>query len=185
MGTLLETLTYQPKELAFGTSGLRGLVTDMTDLECYANTVGFLRFLQQSERFNPGQKICVAGDLRDSTEHIMRAVHTAIADSGFETVYCGLIPTPAVAFYASEQGLPCVMVTGSHVPEDRNGIKFYKIAGEVLKEDELGIQQAISDVRTSLYGAESTLFTPEGMLTQPKALPAEDPAAAQAYRRRY
>jgi phosphomannomutase len=34
----------QPTTLAFGTSGLRGLVTDITDLEAYINTKGFLRF---------------------------------------------------------------------------------------------------------------------------------------------
>jgi phosphomannomutase len=183
--TLRETLTYEPKELAFGTSGLRGLVTDMTDLECYINTAGFLRFLQQSERFEPGHKVCVAGDLRDSTDRILRAVHKAITDYGFETVNCGHIPTPALAFYAAEQGLPCIMVTGSHVPEDRNGIKFYKIEGEVLKEDELGVQQAVSDVRTVLYASENNLVTPEGMLVRPLELPAEQPDAAQAYRRRY
>ena len=33
-----------PKSLAFGTSGLRGLVTDITDLEAYINTRGFLDY---------------------------------------------------------------------------------------------------------------------------------------------
>jgi phosphomannomutase len=183
--TLRELLTYEPKDLAFGTSGLRGLVTDMTDLECYINAAGFLRFLQQSERFEPGHKVCVAGDLRESTDRILRAVHKAITDYGFETVNCGHIPTPALAFYAAEQGLPCIMVTGSHVPEDRNGIKFYKIEGEIVKEDELGVQQAVADVRTALYGSENSLVTPEGMLVQPLELPAVTDDAAQMYRRRY
>lgn len=183
--TLRDVLTYEPKELAFGTSGLRGLVTDMTDLECYVNTAGFLKFLQQSGRFEPGRRVFVAGDLRESTDRILRAVHKAITDYGFETVNCGHIPTPALAFYAEQQGSPCIMVTGSHVPEDRNGIKFYKIEGEVLKEDELGVQQAVSDVRTTLYASENSLVTPEGMLVQPLELPAEQPEAAQAYRRRY
>jgi len=31
------------------------------------------------------------------------------------------------------------MVTGSHIPEDRNGIKFNKPTGEILKTDERGI----------------------------------------------
>jgi phosphomannomutase len=30
------------------------------------------------------------------------------------------------------------MVTGSHIPDDRNGIKFYRPAGEMLKDDEAG-----------------------------------------------
>jgi phosphomannomutase len=32
------------------------------------------------------------------------------------------------------------MVTGSHIPADRNGIKFYRPKGEVLKEDEAGMR---------------------------------------------
>ena len=28
------------------------------------------------------------------------------------------------------------MVTGSHIPADRNGIKFNKCSGEILKRDE-------------------------------------------------
>jgi phosphomannomutase len=31
------------------------------------------------------------------------------------------------------------MVTGSHIPDDRNGIKFYRPDGEILKDDEPGI----------------------------------------------
>ena len=38
-------LTYIPCELRFGTSGLRGLVREMTDLEVYINTRGFLDYL--------------------------------------------------------------------------------------------------------------------------------------------
>jgi len=35
------------------------------------------------------------------------------------------------------------MVTGSHIPDDRNGIKFNKCAGEVLKSDEKGMSSQI------------------------------------------
>jgi hypothetical protein len=35
----------RPTALAFGTSGLRGLVEDITDLEAYVNTRGFLDYL--------------------------------------------------------------------------------------------------------------------------------------------
>jgi phosphoglucomutase len=50
MKTTQQSLAYQPVELAFGTSGLRGLATDMTDLECYINVIGFIRFLEQADR---------------------------------------------------------------------------------------------------------------------------------------
>lgn len=184
MATTRELLSYQPVELAFGTSGLRGLVTDMTDLECYINAAGFIRFLEHADRFAKKSKIYLGGDLRHSTPRIMRAMHQAITDAGHEAVYMGLIPTPALAYFALQKGAPCIMVTGSHIPDDRNGIKFYKTEGEVLKEDELGIQEAVAAVRAEVYAAEPNMFTPEGMLTQPPVLPPADPAAGQMYVRR-
>lgn len=181
---LRDLLTYQPVELGFGTSGLRGLVTDMTDLECYINAAGFLRFLAQADGLREGT-IYLAGDLRHSTPRILRAVHKAIADAGFATEYCGLTPTPALAFYARQKTAPCIMVTGSHIPDDRNGIKFYKAGGEVLKEDELAIKEAVAAVRAEVYGSATGGFAADGSLVAPPELPAEAKAAAAAYAKRY
>jgi len=187
MTTLRDILTYEPNELSFGTSGLRGLVTDMTDLECYINTAGFLRFLTQADGLTEDTPVYLAGDLRHSTPRILRAVAKAIEDSGHTVVYCGLIPTPAVAYYALQQHAPCIMVTGSHIPEDRNGIKFYRSAGEVLKKDETGIKEAVATVRDELYNAEAetSIFGADGLLIAAHELPPENPAAIEAYQKRY
>ena len=87
----------RPTKLAFGTSGLRGLVSDITDLEAYVNTVGFLEYLVQSNRALIRQ-VAIGGDLRPSTdsEHrsILRAVARGCQDAGFEVVHCGKLPTP-------------------------------------------------------------------------------------------
>ncbi len=180
---LLESLTYEPHELAFGTSGLRGLVADMTDLECYINVSGFVKFL--AHRLEPGAEIFVAGDLRDSTPRIVAAVSQAIRDKGYKPVYCGLIPTPAVALYAQDQNAACIMVTGSHIPADRNGIKFYKPSGEVLKSDESDIQVAVSDVRQRIYSTEQANFNPDGSLSSALTPLREIPEAASSYIDRY
>lgn len=187
MPTIRETLTYQPVELAFGTSGLRGLVTDMTDLECYINAVGFLRFLAQADNQAPHSTIYLAGDLRESTPRILKVMAKAITDAGHTVVYCGLIPTPAVAYYAALKGAPCIMVTGSHIPDDRNGIKFYKAAGEVLKEDELAIKEAVAAVRAEQYAItpDEAEFNPDGSLKHHVAMPAEDTQAVVAYKERF
>src|SRR5579883_1023298 len=163
---LIDSLSYQPTVLPFGTSGLRGLARDMTDLECYINTLGVVEFLQQQDGLQPGEAIYIAGDLRTSTPRIMRAVAAALANSGCRPVNCGLIPTPALAFYALTQHSPCIMITGSHIPADRNGIKFYKRAGEVLKPDEAAIRGAVGAVRERLYAAEAvtSAFAPNGRL---------------------
>jgi phosphomannomutase len=41
--------------------------------------------------------------------------------------------------------LPAIMVTGSHIPADRNGLKFYLGTGEIEKADEAGILAALGD----------------------------------------
>ena len=41
-------LDHTPTALAFGTSGLRGLVKDITDLEAYINVSGALQYLLDS-----------------------------------------------------------------------------------------------------------------------------------------
>lgn len=187
MLSLQDSLTYQPVELAFGTSGLRGLVSDMTDLECYINVRGFLNFLENNANLASGATVYLAGDLRDSTPRIMRVTSQAITDGGYLAVYCGLIPTPAVAYYALLQQAPSVMVTGSHIPADRNGIKFNKADGEVLKADELGINEAVAAVRETLYTEETSAsgFAADGTLQQlPELLPIHA-AAAAAYLQRY
>lgn len=177
--TLRDSLNYTPNDLKFGTSGLRGLLSDMTDLECYINTAGFIRFLQASGE-HP-HTIYIGGDLRASTPRIMQVVAEAATNEGMQVVNCGLIPTPALAFFALLHQQPCIMVTGSHIPDDRNGIKFYKSAGEVLKEDESAIQSAVAAVRAELYGGGTERFLPDGSLVVLKDLPTPDTAAEEAY----
>jgi len=166
MATIRESLSYQPVELGFGTSGLRGLVIDMTDLECYINSVGFLHFLELNGQIQPGATVYVAGDLRDSTPRITIAVARAIEDKGYVVGYGGLIPTPAIASYALLNDAASIMVTGSHIPADRNGIKFYKIGGEILKSDEQAIKDAVSVERERMYSepSDASPFNSEGFL---------------------
>ena len=65
--TLRQALSYEPVELAFGTSGLRGRVRDITSLEAYANTKGFLFRLLDTGDITRGNTVFVSGDLRPST----------------------------------------------------------------------------------------------------------------------
>jgi len=163
---------HHPRPLAFGTSGLRGLVADITDLEAYINTRGFLDYLFEIKDVRKGETIYVAGDLRPSTDSpnrsIMAAVARAIAEAGLQVVSLGKIPTPALASFAIEHGQPSIMVTGSHIPFDRNGIKFNKSQGEVLKEDEEGILDAVDHIRRQEYSklSSDSLFKDDGMFKE-------------------
>jgi phosphomannomutase len=180
------------RPLTFGTSGLRGLVTDITDLEAYVNTRGFLDYLVSIGDALPGTPVAVAGDLRPSTDSpersVLRAVARAVTDAGYQVVSCGRIPTPAVTAYGLSKGWPSIMVTGSHIPFDRNGIKFNKSQGEVLKDDEAPILRSVEVARRAQYDrpAGESLFSDDGMfrsLTLP--LPSVTTEARDRYLRRY
>lgn len=140
----------------FGTSGVRGLVVAMTDKICWLYTKAFIQFLEHKYSITKGTKVAIAHDLRDSSPRITKAVIKAVKDSGYEPVYCGEIPSPAVMLYGITNQIPSVMVTGSHIPEDRNGIKFNTPYGEVLKEDE---EMIVSQVIT----VDDNTFDENGM----------------------
>jgi phosphomannomutase len=164
--------------VAFGTSGARGLASAMTDRVCYAYTVGFLQYLERAGEVHPGDAVAIAGDYRPSSDRIMAAAASAVTDLGYRPVYCGHIPTPAVAAYGMAEGIASLMVTGSHIPDDRNGIKFNKPAGEILKADEAGIR----DQQVSL---PLEPFDEHGMFLEAPPLPPEDSAAYRGYLARY
>lgn len=149
--------------VAFGTSGARGLVSAMTDAVCFAYTVGYLRHLADLGEFHAGQPVAVAGDLRPSTPRILRACVAAIRSVGGEPVLCGFVPTPALCVYAFERGIPSLMVTGSHIPADRNGIKFNRARGEFLKEDEAGMRVQNVALPADWFDAEGALAVPVEM----------------------
>ena len=135
----------EKSDVSFGTSGVRGLAKNMTFSVCYAYVTAFIQYLEEIDELNSKTKtICIAGDLRPSTKEIMLSVCCAIMDKKYKVINCGNIPTPALAHYSFQNNFPSIMITGSHVPSDRNGIKFYKSSGEILKKDEIKI--SIQDV---------------------------------------
>jgi len=140
--------------VAFGTSGARGLATAMTDLVCYAFTKGFLQYLESiSQLKHAGESVAVAGDFRPSTDRVMEAVCRAAEEMGYRAINCGKIPSPAVVLFGLEKRIPAIMVTGSHIPDDRNGIKFNKATGEILKDDEQGVAGQIVELNDALFDA--------------------------------
>ncbi len=164
--------------VGFGTSGARGLVADMTDRVCYAYTLAFLQYLAAQGDVAPGSQVAIAGDYRSSTPCIMGAAAQAIEAMGYEPVNCGFIPTPALTLYGIHHAIPSLMVTGSHIPDDRNGIKFNRPDGEILKRDEAAI-------RSQQVEIPADLFSHDGMLKIAAGLPQEQPQAYQDYLRRY
>jgi phosphomannomutase len=146
--------------VAFGTSGVRGLVTQMSDEICAAYTQAFLTVLKQSYDFD---SVAIGIDLRPSSPQIAQACAATIEANGLKIDFCGELPTPALAYYAQKQGIPAIMVTGSHIPFDRNGMKFYRPDGEISKADELAM------INLPLEMANKTISAPR-LSINPKAI---------------
>lgn len=150
----------------FGTSGARGLVSSMSDEVCYAYAQSFLRAVAST-----AGTVVLGHDLRPSSPAIAAACARAVRDAGKQVLFVGALPTPAIAYYAAVQGAPAIVVTGSHIPFDRNGIKFYRADGEISKEDE----QAMLDTKVET----------DAVVAAAPALPDAAAEPAQAYLQRY
>lgn len=131
----------------FGTSGLRGRVVDLNpDL-----VAKYVRAFVSACDIGTG--LFVGQDLRPSSPAIADDVLKAARGMGVDVAACGAVPTPALALAAREAGASAVMITGSHIPADRNGLKFYSTKGEITKKDEAAITGALGTNPTGSKGA--------------------------------
>ncbi|WP_274760176.1 phosphomannomutase [Pseudoalteromonas sp. G4] len=159
--------------VAFGTSGARGLVSDFTPEVCAAFAISFASVLQKEA---PVITIAVAIDNRPSSYQMAQAICAGLAQLCITAEFYGVIPTPALAFYAMQHTMPCIMVTGSHIPFDRNGLKFYRPKGEITKTDETAILSAsvnlepieslpelteLSDAKSTYIQRNTEAFSPD------------------------
>jgi len=123
----------------FGTSGLRGLVTELTPELVTNYTRAFLAACPH------GGAVHVGWDLRPSSPAIAAVVMGAVQAAGLRAIQVGAVPTPALALGSMGAGHAAIMVTGSHIPANRNGLKFYVPGGEVSKADEAAINAHLGD----------------------------------------
>src|ERR1700677_2896506 len=200
--SLRSRLNYEPQVLGFGTSGRRGKVVDLTQLEIYLNALAELQYLQSlplpEGGIRRGEDFYFAYDLRPSSSkfvpqeegrgEIAQAIVQAISDAGMQAVNLGRIPTPALASFALSRNKGSIMVTGSHIPFERNGYKTNSSRGELLKEQEAPINERVRLVRKKLYEQpwDQSQFDQRGMLKSGhQALPEEQSEARAAYIERF
>lgn len=112
----------------------------LTNEAVYATVCAFLKFLsQKTAKASP--KIAVGNDVRISAERILAQVRRAAQDSGCDLVYTGLCSTPSMFMLLKDGDWDCdasIMITASHLPFDRNGLKFFTpeggLEGSEIKE---------------------------------------------------
>ena len=97
----------------------------------------FIKWL--SEKYGKTRfKIAVGNDSRISAERILRCVREGILASGSDLIYTGLSSTPSMFILLKKSDFGCdasIMITASHLPYDRSGLKFFTPDGGLDSED--------------------------------------------------
>lgn len=78
--------------------------------------------------------VAVGNDSRISAKRIVTAVKTTLLKAGCDVIYTGLSSTPSMFMLLKKSDFECdasVMVTASHMPYDRNGLKFFTPLGGI------------------------------------------------------
>ena len=111
--------------------------TTLTDNAVCAISRAFVRWLNlKSEKTY--FKIAVGNDSRISASRILNCVKEGILSSGSDLVYTGLSSTPSMFILLKRSNYGCdasIMITASHLPYDRNGLKFFTPEGGLDSKD--------------------------------------------------
>lgn len=109
-------------------------------------TSGFLDFLsQKTGKKVKDLRIAVGHDSRLSAPMLKEAVLEALTYAGVVTVDCGLASTPSMFMsivFPETKMDGSIMITASHLPFNRNGLKFFTKDGGVEHEDIIAILEA-------------------------------------------
>ncbi len=82
--------------------------------------------------------VAVGTDSRITGESLKAAVIQGLVAAGAGAVDCGMASTPAMFMITIDDGCPCdagIMITASHLPWNRNGLKFFTPEGGLEKAD--------------------------------------------------
>ena len=109
-------------------------------------TSGFLDFLsQKTGKRVKDLRVAVGHDSRLSAPMLKEAVLEALTYAGVVTVDCGLASTPSMFMsivFPETKMDGSIMITASHLPYNRNGLKFFTKDGGVEHEDVIAILEA-------------------------------------------
>lgn len=125
-------------------SDIRGIAVQTEDSEVTLTleaiidiTKAFLKWLADKTG-KTTLNIAVGNDVRISREAIYTAVQKAVIESGCNLYYCGISSTPSMFMLLKESDWGCdgsIMITASHLPYDRNGLKFFTPDGGLSSGD--------------------------------------------------
>lgn len=120
-------------------SGVPDEPVNLTGPACSLIAQGFLVWLcQKTEKAPEDLTITIGRDPRLSGESLLHAFAAGLKPFGTRVIDCGLASTPAMfmsTVFPEIHADGAVMVTASHLPFNRNGLKFFSRDGGLDKKD--------------------------------------------------
>lgn len=152
-------MNYQKKAIipsVFRAYDIRGIIGQELDEDSfYTLGVAIACYLQQLNR----QQIFVARDGRLTSLGLANALKKGLLESGIDVVDLGEVATPVMYYATHTQGIDSgLAVTGSHNPEQYNGLKMV-LAGKTLTQENIDILYdfVLSGKQISGKGVETSL----------------------------
>ncbi|TFG32331.1 phosphoglucosamine mutase [Candidatus Thorarchaeota archaeon] len=125
----------------FGTSGIRGPISEKSTTDLALNLGrGLGSFLKGLGTVGIGT------DARTSREMLRNSLVAGVLSTGVDVIDLGIVPMPTVAYFSQLDEIDAsVIVTASHNPSADNGFKFFIGGREFIREEEVFLENAISE----------------------------------------
>ena len=132
-------------------AGVEGEQVNLTPSAVNVIVGGFVRFLgERTGKAYDALTVTVGHDTRISAQQLKQAVCAALTAKGVSVKDCGLASTPAMfmsTVFAQTKADGAIMLTASHLPYNRNGLKFFTAAGGLEKSDIRTVLEYAADER--------------------------------------
>lgn len=137
----------------FGTSGIRGNAEEFFTAQfCFDIGKTFVEFLKQKNLLGP---IAVGMDPRESSPRIKKELFKGLASGNVELFDEGVTPIPSMNWLVKNTEVTgAIMITGSHIAPELNGVKFYAHDEEISENDEELITQIYFDIKEKVKVTE-------------------------------
>ena len=140
--------------------GVPGEEVNLGSSEAYILGGSFAVWLRTRK---PGSScIAVGMDSRISGPELKSAFIRGVTDQGMDVIDCGMASTPAMFMTTLDEELNAdagVMLTASHLPYNRNGMKFFTSDGGLDKKDITGILETAASFDRKAASLQGTVRT--------------------------
>jgi len=132
----------------FGTSGIRGPADSLFNQQfCFDIGRTFLEFLKRHNSVGP---VAIGMDPRESSPRIRNDLLCGLSVGGIDLFDEGVTPIPSMNWLILNTPIVAgIMITGSHIAPELNGVKFYAHDEEVSIEDQKEIESIFYEIKGS------------------------------------